>query len=60
MLVEIYREQGWSALAIDKLVLLARLLELQGDHAARARICELAARAFPEEPRLLGVCPDHG
>jgi tetratricopeptide (TPR) repeat protein len=56
ILAELYDERGWSSQAADKLVLLARLLELEGDRSTRDRLCQLAAARFPEDPRLAAVC----
>jgi tetratricopeptide (TPR) repeat protein len=55
-LAEIYLDRGWKAVAGDKLVLLARLLDLDGDASARQQLCGLAAR-LPDDPRLAEVCP---
>jgi tetratricopeptide (TPR) repeat protein len=56
ILAELYDERGWSSQAADKLVLLARLLELEGDRSTRDRLCQLAAARFPDDPRLAAVC----
>ena len=54
-LAELYLDRGWKTVAADKLVLLARLLELDGDTLAHERLCGLAAR-LPDDPRLTTVC----
>ncbi len=54
-LAELYLDRGWKAVAADKLVLLARLLDLDGDAASRDQLCGLAAR-LPDDPRLTAVC----
>jgi tetratricopeptide (TPR) repeat protein len=55
-LAELYLDQGWQTLSVDKLVLLGRLAELTGDSAARARLCALVAARFTDEPRLVAIC----
>jgi tetratricopeptide (TPR) repeat protein len=55
-LAELYLDRGWRTIATDKLALLARLAELTGDVATRARICEVAAIRLPDEPRLAAIC----
>jgi tetratricopeptide (TPR) repeat protein len=56
LLAELYREQGWIGAAVDKLALLARLLDLREDRAARFRLCQLVAREFAGDPRLAAIC----
>jgi tetratricopeptide (TPR) repeat protein len=52
-LVDLYLERGWDTPAADKLVLLARLTDLDGAAPGiRARIVGLAADHFPDDPRL--------
>jgi tetratricopeptide (TPR) repeat protein len=55
-LAELYLDQGWRALAADKLVLLGRLVQLTGDSATRARLCDLAGTRFADDPRLAAIC----
>lgn len=55
-LAELYVEQGWRAHAADKLVLLARLAELDGDGATRDRLCALAVEHVPDDLRLREIC----
>ncbi len=55
-LAELYLDRGWRSIATDKLALLARLSELTGDLATRARICEVASIRLPDEPRLAAIC----
>jgi tetratricopeptide (TPR) repeat protein len=55
-LAELFLERGWRAPAADKLVLLARLGELDGDPTIRERLCRLAAGSLPDEPRLMTIC----
>jgi tetratricopeptide (TPR) repeat protein len=54
-LAELYLDRGWRTAAADKLVLLARLVELGDDGSTRQRICELASRV-PDDPRLEALC----
>jgi tetratricopeptide (TPR) repeat protein len=54
-LAELYLDRGWRSVAADKLVLLARLVDLGEDPSTRERICELAARV-PDDPRLEAIC----
>ncbi len=55
-LAELYLDRGWRSIATEKLTLLARLSELTGDLATRARICEVASIRLPDEPRLAAIC----
>jgi tetratricopeptide (TPR) repeat protein len=50
-LAELYLDRGWRTAAADKLVLLARLVELGDEGSTRERIRELAGRV-PDDPRL--------
>jgi tetratricopeptide (TPR) repeat protein len=54
-LAELYVDRGWRTLAVDKLVLLSKLVDLTADEGTRARLCEVAARV-PDDPRLEAVC----
>ena len=56
ILAEIYEERGWSGAAVDKLVLLVRLLDLLGDQPGRDRLCGLVKARFATEPRLAALC----
>jgi tetratricopeptide (TPR) repeat protein len=55
-LAELYLDRGWRALAADKLVLLGRLVQLTGDTATLARLCDLAAARVGDDPRLAAIC----
>lgn len=55
-LAQAYLERGWRSLAADKLVLIGRLAQLTGDSASLARLCDLATRRFPDDPRLTAMC----
>jgi tetratricopeptide (TPR) repeat protein len=54
-LAELYVDRGWRTAAADKLVLLARLVDLGDDPATRERLCGLATR-LPDDPRLQAIC----
>ncbi len=56
VLVELYVARSWNGLAAEKLRLLGRLAELNGDEETRQRLCAAAARAFPEDPALQHLC----
>ena len=55
-LVEAYAARGWFAPAQEKLLLLARLLDLDGDAAGRERLCAVVSSRFPDDPRLAALC----
>ena len=55
-LAELYIRLGWAARAADKLVLLGRLVDLDGDTAARERLCAIADAHFPDDLRLGALC----
>lgn len=55
-LAQLYLDRGWRSLAADKLVLIGRLAELNGDTASMARLCDLAVRRFPDDGRLAAMC----
>jgi tetratricopeptide (TPR) repeat protein len=55
-LAQLYLDRGWRNLAADKLVLIGRLAELNGDTATKARLCDLAVRRFPDDARLAAIC----
>jgi tetratricopeptide (TPR) repeat protein len=54
-LAELYIDRGWRTVAADKLVLLASLVDIEGDRATRDRLCGLAAR-IPDDARLEAIC----
>jgi hypothetical protein len=56
VLVELYVARSWDALAAEKLLLLGRLADLDGDEATRLRLCQAASRAFPGNQRLEALC----
>lgn len=55
-LADLYLDRGWRTTAADKLVLLARLADLDGDRGTHDRVCEIAAARLPEEARLAAAC----
>lgn len=54
--VSLYRSRGWRDLAIVKLGHLLRLADLDGDRAARERICAVVREAFPDDEMLAALC----
>ncbi len=52
----LYLDRGWRTIAADKLLLIGRLAQLTGDTASQARLCDLVARRFPDDPRLVALC----
>ena len=55
-LVDLYLARGWRGPAADKIVLLARLIDLEGDTSARERLCTMLAERFPGDARLAELC----
>lgn len=55
-LADLYLDRGWRTAGADKLVLLARLADMDGDSTTHDRVCEVAAARLPEEPRLAAAC----
>jgi tetratricopeptide (TPR) repeat protein len=55
-LAELYLERGWRAPAAEKLLLLGRLVDLDGDTSVRERLCALVGRTFADDPRLTALC----
>jgi tetratricopeptide (TPR) repeat protein len=55
-LAELYIDRGWRPLAAEKLVLLAQLVDLADDSAARERMCQIIADRFPGDARLAAIC----
>jgi tetratricopeptide (TPR) repeat protein len=54
-LVEIYLAGGWVTPAVDKLLLLDRLVALTGERAARERLAAFVEEHLPDEPRLAAL-----
>ena len=55
-LAELYLDLGWRSTAADKLVLLARLAELDDDSETRTRLCAVVADRLADDPRLVSLC----
>ncbi len=55
-LAELYLDRGWRSAAADKLVLLARLVELTDDAPGRERLCAVVSARLVDDPRLTAVC----
>ena len=55
-MVDLYLARGWRGPAADKIVLLARLIDLEGDISARERLCTMVAERFPGDARLAELC----
>ncbi len=56
LLAELYLDRGWFTLAIDKLLLLGRLADLDGDAEVHDRLCALVEERLPDEPRMAELC----
>jgi hypothetical protein len=56
VLVELYAARDWNALAVEKLMLLGRLAELNDDKETHQRLCAVAGRTFPNDERLSALC----
>ncbi len=56
VLVELYVARSWDSLAAEKLKLLDRLADLNGDEETHQRICAAASRAFPNDASLESIC----
>ena len=56
LLVELYLDRGWRTLAVEKLLLLGRLADLDGDVAVRTRLCAMVADRLADEPRVADLC----
>ncbi len=55
-LAELYLSRGWRAPAAEKLLLLSRLIDLDGDGPARERLCSMVSARFSDDPRLTAIC----
>jgi tetratricopeptide (TPR) repeat protein len=55
-LAELFVERGWRGPAAEKLLLLARLVDLAADADTRQRLCALVRARFGDDPRLTAVC----
>ncbi len=56
VLVDLYVARDWNALAMEKLILLGRLAELNHDKETLQRLCAVAGRTFPKDERLGVLC----
>ena len=56
VLVSLYLERGWRGRAAEKLLLLGRLAELDGNEEARVQLCAVVAAEFPGNPQLAALC----
>ncbi|MBA2719412.1 MAG: tetratricopeptide repeat protein [Chloroflexi bacterium] len=56
LLVELYLDRGWRSQAADKLLLLGRLADLDGDGAVRERLCAVVSERMADEPRVAELC----
>jgi tetratricopeptide (TPR) repeat protein len=56
LLAELYLDRGWRGQAVEKLLLLGRLADLDGDAAVRDRLCALVTARLADEPRVAGLC----
>ena len=56
LLTELYLDQGWRGQAVEKLLLLGRLADLEDDAAVRERLCALVSARLADEPRVADLC----
>ena len=56
LLAELYLDRGWRAQAIEKLLLLGRLADLDDDQSVRDRLCALVTDRLEDEPRVAQLC----
>jgi tetratricopeptide (TPR) repeat protein len=56
LLAELYLDRGWRSQAADKLVLISRLADLDGDPATHARLCAIVTERLADEPRVADLC----
>lgn len=56
LLVELCLDRGWPSQAADKVLLLGRLADLDGDREVRDRLCALVAARMAGEPRVADLC----
>jgi tetratricopeptide (TPR) repeat protein len=56
LLAELYLDRGWQGQAIEKLLLLGRLADLDDDAVVRERLCALVSERLADEPRVAGLC----
>ncbi len=56
LLVELCLDRGWRSQAVDKVLLLGRLADLDGNREVRDRLCALVAERMADEPRVADLC----
>jgi tetratricopeptide (TPR) repeat protein len=56
LLTELYLDRGWRGQAVEKLLLLGRLADLDDDAAVRERLCALVSARLADEPRVAELC----
>jgi hypothetical protein len=56
LLTELYLDRGWRGQAVDKLLLLGRLADLDDDAVVRERLCALVTARLADEPRVAELC----
>jgi tetratricopeptide (TPR) repeat protein len=56
LLAELYLDRGWRGQAIEKLLLLGRLADLDENRAVRDRLCGLVTDRLSDEPRVADLC----
>jgi tetratricopeptide (TPR) repeat protein len=56
LLAELYLDRGWRGQAVEKLLLLGRLADLDDDAAVRERLCALVTARLGDEPRVADLC----
>ena len=56
LLIELCLDRGWRSQAADKVLLLGRLADLDGDREVRDRLCALVADRMADEPRVADLC----
>lgn len=55
-LAEIYLDQGWRAMAMEKLELLNRLADLDADRETHEQVCAIVVARLADEPRMTALC----
>ena len=56
LLVELYLDRGWRGQAMEKLLLLGRLADLDDDQPTRDLLCGIVAERLADEPRVASLC----
>jgi hypothetical protein len=55
VLVDLYVARDWNVLAVEKLILLGRLADLNNDKETRARLRAVVSKDFPRDERLTAL-----